>query len=56
MENNNEEKLIEDFIKKIKPKGKVDHKNHLTVLNEEPPEDMDFWNNLYKEEHPDAKI
>lgn len=52
-----EGQLLEDFLNKVTPKGRVDHENHLTIIDDEdPPEDSEFWTNLYKETHPDAKV
>lgn len=44
-----DDKLIEEFLKKVTPKGTVDKENHLTILNEPAPDDADFWDNLYEE-------
>lgn len=52
-----EDQLLEDFLSKVVPKGRVDHKNHLTIIDDEdPPEDSEFWTNLYKETHPNAEV
>ena len=48
---NEDDKLIEEFLKKVTPKGTVDTENHLTILDETEPDDADFWDNLYKETH-----
>ena len=48
-----DDKLIEEFLKKVTPKGIVDKENHLTILDEPEPDDADFWDNLYKETHKD---
>ena len=48
-----DDKLIEEFLKKVTPKGTVDTENHLTILDEPEPDDADFWDNLYKETHKD---
>lgn len=43
----NEDQLLEDFLSKVTPKGRVDYKNHLTIIDDEdPPEDSEFWTNL----------
>lgn len=46
-----DDKLIEEFLKKVTPKGIVDKENHLTILDEPEPDDVDFWDNLYKGTH-----
>lgn len=52
MENNNEEKLIEDFIKKIKPGNNWDPIKKAIVVKGPKPEDADEWEQIFQEEHP----
>lgn len=48
-----DDKLIEEFLKKVTPKGTWDPVRKAIVIQGEPPDDSDFWDNLYKETHKD---
>lgn len=46
-----DDKLIEEFLKKITPKGTWDPIRKAIVIHGEPPDDSDEWEAIFQEEH-----
>lgn len=47
-----DDKLIEEFLKKVTPKGTWDPVRKVIVIHGEPPDDSAEWEAIFQEEHP----